>query len=182
MTRPPAAAEWLVRVCCPARDREFVLAELEAEFVVRGSAAGWYWRQAAQSAPALLGMGARREEWECGLLAVLLAAAGPALLTEAWWSFLLRQVPLRAGEWRGADFAMFSLAMTALLSFGAGMICSVRSLIWALPAAWIFTLLGLAAAHNSTPWWLGPATLAMGSLGLAAGAWLRKTSDGGRVV
>jgi hypothetical protein len=175
MMRPPVVAEWLVRICCPQRDREFVLAELETEFALRGAPSGWYWREAARSAPALLIMGARREDWECSLFAVLLAAAGPALLTEAWWSFVLRQVPLRAGELRGADFAVLSLAMTLVFSLNAGVLCRLRSLVWAIPAAWIFTLLGEAAAHHSTPWWLGAAAVATGSMGLAAGAWLRKT-------
>ena len=182
MTRPPMLAEWLVRAACPARDRRFVLADLEAEYELRGGPALWYWRQAVRSAPALAVMGARRGDWEYALLAVMLASAAPAIFMEAWWSFLLSAIPLKADIVRGADFAILSVAITALLSVGAGIICTVRGLFWAIPAAWIFALLGQAAVHNSAPTWFGAATLAAATVALAAGAWLRRIFDGGQLA
>jgi hypothetical protein len=182
MTRPPFLAEWLVRVACPARDRRFVLADLEAEYELRGGPALWYWRQAVRSAPALVVMGARRGDWEYALLAVMLASVAPAILMEAWWSFLLSAVPLKADLVRGVDFAILSVATTALLSVGAGIICTVRGLAWAIPAAWLFALLGQAAVHTSAPAWFAAATLAAATVALAAGAWLRRTFDGGQLA
>ena len=179
MKRPPIAAEWLLRACCPRGDRVFVLGDLEAEYELRGAPAGWYWRQAVRSAGALIVMGARRGDWEYGLFAVMLATAAPAVLMEAWWSFLLSQVPLKADLTRGADFAAVSLALTALLCVGAGMICTTCGLRWAIPAAWVFVLLGQAAVHNLAPAWLGAITLPAVAAALAAGAWLRRIFDGG---
>jgi len=127
-------------------------------------------------------MGARRGDWEYGLLAVMLAAAAPAILMEAWWSFVLSQVPLKAGIVRGADFAAASLAVTALLSIGAGIICTVRGLFWAIPAAWLFALLARAAVHNAAPPWFGAATLAAATIALTAGALLRRFFDRGHLA
>jgi len=174
MSGPPVVAVWLVRACCPARDRRFVLGDLEAEYVLRGRPSRWYWRQALRSAGALVMMGLRRADWEYALLAVMLASAAPALLMEAWWSFLLSTVPLKADIVRGADFAFVSLAVTALLAFGAGTICTLRGLLLAIPAAWLFALLGQAAVHNLVPPWFAVATLAALSAALAGGACLRR--------
>ena len=127
-------------------------------------------------------MGARRGEWEYGLFAVMLAAAGPSIVMEAWWSFVLSHIPLKAGDVRGADFVVLSLALSALLSFGAGMICTVRGLLWALPVAWTFVLLSHAAVHNLAPAWFAMATLAAVTLSLVAGAWVRRTFDGGQLA
>jgi hypothetical protein len=182
MMRPPIAAEWLVRVCCPRRDRPFILGDLEAEYELRGGSDRWYWRQAVRSAGALIVMGARRGDWEYALLAVMLATAAPAVLMEAWWSFLLSQVPLKAGITRGADFALLSLSITALLCIGAGIICTTRGLSYALPAAWAFALLGQAAVHNLAPAWFGTLTIATVTAALAAGAWLRRKIDGETAV
>jgi len=179
---PPFAARLLVSICCPRRDRRFVMGDLEAEYELRGRPDGWYWRQALRSAGALLVMGARRGDWEYGLFAVMLAAAGPALLMEAWWSFVLSHVPLKVGPARSADFVVISLGVTALLSLGAGIICTLRGLVWAIPAAWVFALLGQAAVHNLVPAWFAPATLATATLALAAGAWLRRNFDGGQLA
>jgi hypothetical protein len=180
--RPPRAAEWLLRLCCPRRDRVFVLGDLEAEYELRGGDEGWYWRQAVRSAGALMAMGARRGDWEYGLFAVMLATAGPALLIPAWWSLLLSQVPLKVDIVRGADFAAVSLGVTALLCAGAGIICTLRGLVWALPAAWAFALLGQAAANNLAPAWFGAANVITITFALAAGAWLRRIFDGGHLA
>jgi hypothetical protein len=177
MTRPPVIAEWLVRASCPRRDRRFVLAELEAEYELRGRPARWYWRQALRSIGALIAMGARRGDWEYGLFAVMLATAGPAIVMEAWWSFVLSHVPLKATAVRGADFAAVSLAVTAIVSLGAGAICTTRGLVWALPAAWAFAVLGQGAVHNIAPSWMGLATLAAVTVTLIAGAWLRRAFE-----
>jgi hypothetical protein len=182
MTRPPWAPEILLRVCCPRADRVFVLGELNAEFARRGCPAGWYWRQALRSVAPLLALGARRGDWEFGLFAVMLAAAGPTLCMEAGWSFILSHVPLKADAVRGVDFAAVSLAFTVLFSVGAGMICTVRGLFWAIPAAWVFSLLAQAAVHNSVPVWFGAATLGTVTGALLGGAWLRRWFEGGKVA
>jgi hypothetical protein len=101
---------------------------------------------------------------------------------EAWWSFLLSHVPLKAGIVRGADFAIASLAVTALLSVGAGMICTARGLAWAVPTAWAFALLAQAAVHNAAPPWFAATTLAASTIALAAGACLRRIFDGGQLA
>jgi hypothetical protein len=182
MKTPPILARALVQLCCPPRDRVYVLGDLDAEYELRGYPAGWYWRQAARSVAALVMMGARRGDWEYGLFAVMLAAAGPALLMEAWWSFVLSQIPLKAGEVRGMDFVVISLAVTVLLSFGAGMICTVRGLFWAIPSAWVFALLAHAAVHNVVPSWYGIATVAVVTVSLTAGAWVRRIFDRGQLA
>ena len=119
-------------------------------------------------------MGARRGDWEYGLLAVMLASAGPAIFMEAWWSFVLSHVPLKVGAVRGADFAVISLAITALLSFGAGLICTIRGLFWAIPTAWLFALLAQTAVHNIAPTWFGAATLAATAAAIILGACARE--------
>jgi hypothetical protein len=126
-------------------------------------------------------MGARRGDWQYGLFAVMLASAAPAIFMEAWWSFILSHVPLKVGAVRGADFAAISLAITALLSAGAGMICTARGLLWAIPAAWTFALLAQAAANNLAPTWFGAATLAASAAAMILGAFLRRFFDGGQL-
>jgi hypothetical protein len=180
MNKPPLVARLLLQICCPPRDRAYVLGDLDAEYELRGCPATWYWRQAIRSAGALVMMGTRRGDWEYGLFAVMLAAAGPALIVEAWWSFVLSQVPLKAGDVRGADFVVISLTLSVLVSFGAGMICTVRGLFWAIPSAWVFVLLAHAAVHNLAPAWFGIATLATVTVSLTAGAWVRRIFDGGQ--
>jgi hypothetical protein len=180
MSRPPFAARLIVRVCCPSRDRVYVLGDLDAEYELRGCPAAWYWRQAIRSAGALVMMGARRGDWEYGLFAVMLAGAGPVFVMEALWSFVLSQVPLKAGDVRGGDFVVFSLALSVLLGFGAGMICTLRGLVWAIPTAWIFVLLAQAAIHNLVPAWFGMVTLAAVTVSLVAGAWVRRIFDRGQ--
>jgi hypothetical protein len=182
MKHPPAVARLLLLLCCPSRDRIYILGDLDAEYELRGYPTGWYWRQAVRSAGALAVMGARRGDWEYGLFAVMLAAAGPVILTEAWWSFVLSHVPLKVGNVRGADFVVLSLALTALLSFGAGIICTLRGLLWAIPAAWLFALLAETAVHNLVPAWFGCATLGALTVSLAAGAWVRRVFEGGQLA
>jgi hypothetical protein len=182
MSRPPIAARLIVSACCPSRDRVYVLGDLDAEYELRGCPAAWYWQQAIRSAGALVMMGARRGDWEYGLLAVMLAAAGPVLAAEAWWSFVLSQIPLKAGDVRGMDFVVFSLTLSMLLSFGAGMICTLRGLFWAIPTAWLFVLLAQAAIHNLVPVWFGMVTLAAVTVSLAAGAWVRRIFDRGHIA
>jgi hypothetical protein len=182
MTSPPLFPRALLRLCCPARDRVYVVGDLDAEFQLRGCPAAWYWRQAIRSAGAVAVMGARRGDWEYALFAVMLAAAGPVIVMESWWSFVLSHVPLKAGPVRGADFIVISLALSALLSFGAGIICTLRSLLWGIPAAWVFTLLAHAAVHNLVPAWFSMATLATVTVSLAAGAWLRRIFDRGQLA
>jgi hypothetical protein len=181
MNRPPILARALLRLCCPPRDRIYVVGDLDAEYELRGRPSGWYWRQAIRSSGALVMMGARRGDWEYGLFAVMLASAGPAIFMDAWWSFILSHVPLKVGAVRGADFAAISLAITALLSFGAGMICTVRGLLWAIPTAWLFALLGQTAVHTLAPAWFGAATLAAAAAAITLGAWIRRILEGGQL-
>ena len=181
MSAPPLLARQLVRVCCPPRDRVYVLGDLDVEFELRGCPAAWYWRQAVRSAGALVIMGARRGDWEYGLFAVMLASAAPAILMEAWWSFILSRIPYKAGAVRGIDFAVLSLAVTMVLGSGAGVICTTRGLLWAIPAAWVFALLAQTAVHNLAPTWFGAATVAAIAAAITLGAWLRRYFDGGQL-
>jgi hypothetical protein len=174
-------ARALLRLCCPARDRVYVLGDLDAEYELRGRPTAWYWRQAIRSAGALIVMGSRRGDWEYALFAVMFATAAPAVLMEALWSFILSSVPLKVGDVRGVDFAVTSLTITALLCFGAGIICTVRGLLWAIPTAWLFALLAQAAVHNIAPTWFGAATLAAVTAAITLGAWLRRLLDGGQL-
>ncbi len=183
MRRPPAVAAWLVRMACPARDLPYVLGDLDAEFALRGGPVRWYWRQALRSAGELAMMGVRRSDWEYSLLAIFLASAAPAVLMESWWSFVLSQVPLKADAARHSDFAVLSLALTAVLALCAGTLCTRRGLRLAVPASWVFVLLGQAAVHNIVPAWFCGASLATVALAIAAGAWVRHSFDkpsGGR--
>jgi hypothetical protein len=182
MNRPPVLARLIVTLCCPSRDRVYVLGDLDAEYELRGCPAAWYWRQAIRSAGALVMMGARRGDWEFALLAVMLAAAGPPLLMEAWWSFVLSHVPLKVSDIRGTDFVVLSLALTALLSFGAGMICTIRGLCRAIPIAWLFALLAESAVHSVAPPWFGTASRGVLTASLTAGAWVRRIFDRGQVA
>ena len=180
MSGPPILARALLLVCCPRRDRIYVLGDLDAEYEMRGRPSAWYWRQALRSSGTLVMMGARRGDWEYGLFAVMLASAGPAIFMEAWWSFILSHVPLKVGAVRGVDFAAISLAITALLSFGAGMICTVRGLLWAIPAAWLFALLAQTAVHNIAPTWFTAATLGAAAVAITLGAYTRRILEGGQ--
>jgi hypothetical protein len=153
------------------------MGDLDAEFAVRGGPAGWYWRQALGSVGALVTMGMRRSDWEYSLLAIFVASAAPAVLMESWWSFVLSHVPLKADEMRHSDFAVISLALTAVLALCAGTICTRRGLRLAIPAAWMFVLLGQGAVHNIVPAWFCGASLATVALALTAGAWVRHFFD-----
>jgi hypothetical protein len=181
---------WLLRAACPAGDIPYVFAELEAEYekyVVpergRTAAQRWFWSQAVRSAGPLAMIGLRRAEWEYPLLAILLSSAGSAVLMECWWRYILCQVPLRADAVRGGDFVLLNLTLTAALGFFAGMLCTKRGLLLAIPAAWAFSLLGQAAAQSIAPVWFSSATMLTLAVALAAGAWLRNVVDkpkGGR--
>jgi hypothetical protein len=173
MMRPPFLATLLVRVSCPARELPFVLGDLEAEYAVRGGRR-WYWWQAARSAWWMAAAGLRPYDWELSALAVLLASAAPALLLDAWWRFVLSHVPLKADPGSCADIAGLSLGLTAVLSVCAGAACTVRGLILAVPAAWVFAILGQAGARGALPMWFCAATLIVVALALTAGAWARR--------
>jgi hypothetical protein len=175
--KPPVLARWLVRIACPARDLPFVLGDLDAEFQLRGGPVLWYWRQALYSAGALTLMGLRRSEWECALLAIFLASAVPILFMDAWWRYVLCHVPLKADFTRGADFAVITLAYSAVVSICAGAVCTVRGLRLAIPLAWTFVLLGQAATHSIFPAWFSAASLVTVALSLAGGAWVRRILD-----
>ena len=175
--RPPLLATWILRAACPPRDLPYVLGDLDAEYEMRGAPVRWYWSQALRSAGDLTLMGVRRSDWEYSLLAIFLASAAPAVLMEAWWSFLLSNVPLKVDAVRQSDFAAISLAITAVLALCAGAICTTRGLPLAIPLAWIFVLLGQAAVHNLVPAWFCGATLATVALALTLGAWVRRIFD-----
>ena len=177
MKRPPVLATWLLGCACPPRDLPYVLGDLEAEFALRRAPVRWYWSQVLRSVGELAMMGMRRSDWEYSLLAIFLASAAPAVAMEFCWSFVLSHVPLKADAMRHADFALISLALTAVLALCAGTICGTRGLRLAVPAAWIFVLLGQAAVHNIVPAWFLGASLATVALALIAGAWVRHIFD-----
>src|SRR5205809_585378 len=109
MTRPPAIARFLVRLACPPRDLPQVLGDLDAEFEMRGGDRRWYWRQAINSLPWLTAMGLRRYEWQLSLLAIFMATAASIVFMDAWWRYILCNIPLKADLARGGDFALVSL-------------------------------------------------------------------------
>jgi len=187
---PPRIAVWLLRAACPGSDAPYVFAELEAEYAHcivpergRRAARRWFWSQAIRSLGPLAMIGLRRSEWEYPLLAILLASAGSGVLMDAWWKYILCQVPLKADFVRGGDFVLLDLALTAALGFFAGMLCTSRGLLVAIPAAWGFSWLGQMAVRTVAPAWFSGATMLTLAAALAAGAWLRKVVDkpkGGR--
>jgi len=161
---PPRIAMWLLRAACPAGDIPYVFAELEAEYencivreLGRRAAQRWFWSQAMRSLGPLVMMGLRRSGWEYPLLAILLASAGSGVLMESWWKYILCQVPLKADLVRGGDFVLLDLALTAALGFFAGMLCTTRGLLVAIPAAWGFSWLGEMAVRIVAPAWFSGA-------------------------
>jgi hypothetical protein len=90
---------------------------------------------------------------------------------------VLSHVPLKADAVRHDDFAVISLAVTAVLAVFAGTICTRRGLRLAIPVAWMFVLLGEAAVHNVVPAWFCGASLATVALALTVGAWVRHIFD-----
>ncbi len=177
MTRPPAFARFLVRLACPPRDLSHVLGDLDAEFELRGGPRGWYWRQAIHSLPSLIAMGLRRWDWEFSLLAIFMASAAPVLFIDAWWTYILCNIPLKAEAARGGDFALCSLIYMAAVSLCAGIATTLRGLLLAVPLAWAFLLLGEAATHSIYPAWFRAASLLVVTLSLATGAWTRRKLD-----
>ncbi|MEO8370157.1 MAG: hypothetical protein ABI806_13230 [Candidatus Solibacter sp.] len=177
MTRPPTLARLLVRLACPPRDLLHVLGDLDAEFELQHHDRSWYWRQAINSLPSLIAMGLRRWEWEFSLLAIFMASAAPVLFIDAWWTYILCNIPLKAEAARGGDFALCSLMYMAAVSLCAGMVTTLRGLLLALPLAWVFLLLGEAATHSMYPAWFRAASLLVATLSLATGAWTRRKLD-----
>jgi hypothetical protein len=178
---PPRLAVLLLRASCPASDWPWVIAELEEEYVGhvlprngRKAARRWFWSQAVRSLGALAMKGVRGGDWECALLFILLASAGPAVLVEAWWGYLLSLVPYKAELMRGSDFITVSLALHACMGLFAGALCSPRGLLVGIPAAWVFTLLGQTAARSLTvPWFCAAAVLVL-TASMIAGAYARR--------
>ncbi|MEO8596961.1 MAG: hypothetical protein ABI759_26825 [Candidatus Solibacter sp.] len=177
MSRPPVLARWLVRIACPPCDLPHVLGDLDAEFALRGNSHSWYSRQALRSLPAVVAMGLRRWDWECSLLAIFMSAIAPILFMEAWWRYILCQIPLKADSLRGADFALLSLLFLGAVSVCAGTMSTPRGLWLAVPLAWLFVLLGGAATHNTYPAWFHVSSLTVVAFALAAGAWVRRKFD-----
>jgi hypothetical protein len=187
---PPRLAVLLLRASCPAGDWPWVLAELEEEYaghvLPRRGAKGarrWFWSQAVRSMGALAMKGIRGGEWECALLFILLASAGPAVLVEAWWGYLLTLVPYKAALMRGSDFIEVSLALHSCLGLFAGALCARRGLLLGIPAAWMFALLGLAAARSLTAPWFPAVTVLVLTASMVTGAYARRLLEkpqGGR--
>jgi len=188
---PPLALR-ILRAACSRGDWPWIEAEMKAEYVQhvlpRHGTAGarrWLWAQALRSTAALAVNGLRTADWEYALLMILLASAGPVVLTEAGWGYLLSLVPLKAGVARGADFVLVCLGAHGILGFLAGTQCAARALWLAIPAAWIFAFLGHVAARGATPSWFFAAALLTLAASLGAGAAVRRwfeTPQGGRSV
>jgi len=181
---PPRTALWLLRLTCSTSDWQWLLAELETEYIQhmlpgRGPKAAnrWFWSQSVRSVWAMASRNLREGEWEYALLLILLASAGPSVFMEAWWAYLLSLVPEKAGFVRGADFMVLSLAAHALLGVAAGTLCRPRGLLLGIPAAWAFALLGQSAARSLTAPWFWAVVLSILALSLCAGAALRRLSD-----
>jgi len=122
-------------------------------------------------------MGLRHWEWEFSLLAIFMASAAPVLFIDAWWTYILCNVPLKAEAARGGDFALVSLMYMATVSLCAGMVTTLRGLLLAVPLAWVFLLAGEAATHRTYPAWFFAASLLIVTLALASGAWTRRKFD-----
>jgi hypothetical protein len=182
---PPRLAVLLLRVSCVSNDFPWVIAELEEEYaqhILPGhdvtTARRWFWRQAARSVGALAMKGLRGGEWEFALLFILLASAGPAVLMEAWWGYLLSLIPYKAGLMRGPDFLAVSLALHGCLGIFAGALCTPRGLMLGIPAAWLFALLGQTAARSLTVPWFSAGTLGVLTMSMVAGAYGRRIFEG----
>jgi hypothetical protein len=182
---PPRMARWLLRLACATSDWQWLVAELETEYAVhilpgrgRKWANRWFWSQSLRSVWAMVPRNLRDGEWEYALLLILLAAAGPSVLMEAWWAYLLSLVPAKASFVRGPDFLVLSIAAHAVLGVAAGTLCTPKGLLLGIPAAWAFALLGQSAARSLTPPWFWAAALSILALSLAAGTWLRHLFDG----
>ncbi|MDX2152178.1 MAG: hypothetical protein SFV54_15680 [Bryobacteraceae bacterium] len=165
---PPRGAVLLLRAAVASPHREWVEGDLEEEWRVRQSRA-WYWRQVVRSVIPLVGMQARSANWEASLLAVFAASAGPILLLDGFWSFILSQVPLRAGVVRGMDYLAMGLWLAGAAGAVAGYACRGRRAFVLAPIAVLFTLLALGAITGVTPFWYRAIITATIGAGVAAG-------------
>lgn len=182
---PPRAAMWLLRLVSCDGDWRWLIAELETEYTRhmlpdRGlrRANRWFWSQSLRSLGAMAMRSLKEGEWEYALFLILLASAGPSVLMEAWWGYLLSLVPAKASLVRGPDFLALSMAAHAVLGAAAGTLCTPKGLLLGIPAAWVFALLGQSAARSLTPPWFWTAVLFVLALSLAAGAGMRRLVDG----
>ncbi|HBY62362.1 MAG TPA: hypothetical protein DEH78_21270 [Solibacterales bacterium] len=166
---PPRIAVWLLRGLLAAPQRDWVEGDLAEEFAIRQSRA-WYWRQVVWSAVPLVRMQARAANWEASLLAVFVAAAGPVLLLDGFWSLILSQVPLKAGVARGMDYLAAGLWLAGVAGALAGFACRGRRAIFLAPLAVLFALLALGAITGVTPFWYRALITATLGAGVAAGA------------
>src|SRR5271165_4287263 len=107
MNRPPPLAIWVLRVTVPEPYLELILADLGEENRSRR----WNWWQCLRSAFAISAMQLKQAEWQWTLLAVVAACTLPMLLVDAGWSYVLSQIPLKAGLNRGLDFLICELAI-----------------------------------------------------------------------
>jgi hypothetical protein len=123
----------------------------------------------ARSFFALLSIEIRHARWRAPFLAIVFATLVPALTLDAWWSFILSQIPLKAGLARDAGFLMIDLAVTGILCAGVGVLCSRGGLLFAIPAAWIFTLLAQVIARGTMPVWCTATLLAVVTTSLSLG-------------
>jgi len=180
MNSPPVLASLLLHAVAPHAFAHCVEGDLQEEFssiqiVERGhlGARWWYWRQVLRSIQLLLASGLRSSNWQISALIILLATAGEMVVLDAWWSFILSQIPLKEDNVRGIGYLTASLVLTLILSTAAGSRFTLRGLALALPAAAIFSLLGVSAIRGIVPAWFAILTIAANFVGLYAGSRIR---------
>jgi hypothetical protein len=127
MNRLPLLAIWLLRATIPEPYLELVLADLVEE------------NRSRRSAVAMSVMQLRQTDWQWPLLAVMAGCTLPILLLDTGWSYILSQIPLKAGLDRGPDFLVCELAVAGGSAVFAGRACRGRGAFLWLPLAWTAT-------------------------------------------
>jgi hypothetical protein len=114
---PPPLPIWILERTIPSRDRDAILGDLVEEFAARGAGArAWLWRQALGSIVPLMTAGlARRDRASLALHFAIgyLLFAVPLLALEWIRTFVLSQVPFRAGAEPGLPWLLLIVAANA---------------------------------------------------------------------
>ena len=97
MIRPPALATMLLALA-PREYRAYVAGDLAEEFARQGNSRRWYWKQVTRSLPSLLALRARRSDWDEAVTVILVTGGWLVVGWHFLWSFVLSQVPLKAGR------------------------------------------------------------------------------------
>jgi hypothetical protein len=148
---------WLLYAVAGEAEAEFVLGDLEEEFLeiarLRGrrSARRWYASQVLRSILPLLALRIRSGELMHALVAGL-GAGAPLWLADRLWTFLYSQIPLKDGvERTPAQFGV-TLAVLCACAAAAGATARTRERAIAVClSAILMTAAALAVSTGSTP-------------------------------